>query len=332
MIELARHIELLLLEHNCVVVPDLGGFIAQEIPARYIKEENIFLPPYRTVCFNPQLTLNDGLLAQSYMKIYGINYPEAMRIIEQAVETLKATIETEGNFELQNIGKLTYNITQHYDFTPNEAGILTPSLYGLDAAPAISCTEESTAKRSIEEQEYSTKAKNYTFRINKELVNYVAAVILSVFFYLIYAEPTTNAVVNAPQYASLPVIENKISYSRNPTQLRHIQQSDTTTSKNLETNNITFDQQTKQQKISDTDLSLYNYTIVLVSCIPLKNAEVFIKQVEEQGITNLRLYQRNKVIRVIYGQFSSEAEARQELRNLRKNHPEFNDAWIMNMQ
>ena len=68
------------------------------------------------------------------------------------------------------------------------------------------------------------------------------------------------------------------------------------------------------------------------SCIPLKNAEVFIKQVEEQGITNLRLYQRNKVIRVIYGQFSSEAEARQELRNLRKNHPEFNDAWIMNMQ
>lgn len=332
MIELAKHIELLLLEHNCVVVPDLGGFIAQEIPAQYIEEENIFLPPYRTVCFNPQLTLNDGLLAQSYMKIYGINYPEAMRIIEQAVETLKSSIETEGGFELQNIGRLTYNITQHYDFTPNEAGILTPSLYGLDATPAISYVEESATKHYREEQKNSTKAKNYTFKINKEIVNYVAAVILSVFFYLIYAEPTTNTIVNVPQYASLPIIDNQVPYSSNPTQLGHIQQSDTTTCKNVETANTTFDQQTQQQKTSDTNLSSFNYTIVLISCIPLKNAEVFIKQVEEKGITNLHLFQRNKVIRVIYGHFSSESEARQELRFLRKNHPEFNDAWIMNMQ
>ena len=28
MIELARHIEILLLENDCVIVPELGGFIA----------------------------------------------------------------------------------------------------------------------------------------------------------------------------------------------------------------------------------------------------------------------------------------------------------------
>ena len=37
MIELARHIEILLLENDCVIIPDFGGFIAHYQPARYIK-------------------------------------------------------------------------------------------------------------------------------------------------------------------------------------------------------------------------------------------------------------------------------------------------------
>ena len=54
MIELSRHIENLLLKHNCVIVPQLGGFVTQYVPARYISEEQIFLPPYRSVGFNPR--------------------------------------------------------------------------------------------------------------------------------------------------------------------------------------------------------------------------------------------------------------------------------------
>ena len=68
MISLARHIELLLLEHDCVIVPGLGGFIANHADARYTgDEEHLFLPPYRTIGFNQQLQVNDGLLVQSYM-------------------------------------------------------------------------------------------------------------------------------------------------------------------------------------------------------------------------------------------------------------------------
>lgn len=55
MIELARHIEILLLENDCVIIPDFGGFIAHYQPARYIKEENLYLPPVRTIGFNPPI-------------------------------------------------------------------------------------------------------------------------------------------------------------------------------------------------------------------------------------------------------------------------------------
>ena len=62
MIELAQHIETLLLENDCVIVPGFGGFVAHYSPATRVKEENIFLPPTRIIGFNPQLKLNDGVL------------------------------------------------------------------------------------------------------------------------------------------------------------------------------------------------------------------------------------------------------------------------------
>lgn len=57
MIELAQHIEVLLLENDCVIVPGFGGFVAHYAPATHVKEESLFLPPTRTIGFNPQLKL-----------------------------------------------------------------------------------------------------------------------------------------------------------------------------------------------------------------------------------------------------------------------------------
>ena len=45
MIELTKHIEILLLENDCVIVPGLGGFIAHHQPAHYEEDEGLFLPP-----------------------------------------------------------------------------------------------------------------------------------------------------------------------------------------------------------------------------------------------------------------------------------------------
>ena len=89
MIELSRHIESLLLDNDCVIVPDLGGFIAHYQPARYEEDEGVFMPPYRSVGFNPQLMMNDGLLVQSYMQAHHTDYPDAVREIAQGVDTLK---------------------------------------------------------------------------------------------------------------------------------------------------------------------------------------------------------------------------------------------------
>ena len=131
MIELERHIETLLLDNDCVIVPGLGGFIAHHVDARYDSRDNMFLPPLRTLGFNPKLNMNDSLLAQSYVEVYDISYPEALAKIDSEVDELKQSVEREGVYELENIGVILLNENGNYEFEPCESGILTPELYGL---------------------------------------------------------------------------------------------------------------------------------------------------------------------------------------------------------
>ena len=141
MIEIDRHIEILLLSNDCVIVPGLGGFMAHHVEARYNEEEQRYLPPLRTLGFNPLLKLNDSLLAQSYIEAYDISYPEATRRIEEEVDELKQHLCNEGEYELKGIGTLRINDEGNYIFEPCEAGILTPDLYGLHPLSLIHISE-----------------------------------------------------------------------------------------------------------------------------------------------------------------------------------------------
>ena len=147
-IELERHIEILLLDNDCVIVPGLGGFTAHHVEARYDEADGVFLPPLRTLGFNPQLKINDSLLVQSYIEAYDISYPEALRRIESEVDELCQRLANDGFYEMTDIGVLEVNEDGNTIFTPCEAGILTPGLYGLSSfemKPMVTDVAEGTS-------------------------------------------------------------------------------------------------------------------------------------------------------------------------------------------
>ena len=162
MIELERHIEILLLNNDCVIVPGLGGFMAYHVEARYDLRDSMFLPPLRALGFNPQLTsLNDSLLAQSYVEAYDISYPEATRRIEAEVAEVKEILDATGSYELHDIGTLYINKEGKLEYEPCEAGILSPSLYGLNAFEMKRLTtdaEETATSHHIETKTKHEKA------------------------------------------------------------------------------------------------------------------------------------------------------------------------------
>lgn len=205
-IELAKHIENLLLENDCVIIPGFGGFIVQYIPARRIKEENIFLSPCRAVGFNPQLNLNDGLLIQSYMQAYDMNYPEACRLVDDVVLKLREQLSEKGEVEIYGVGKLILNIENTIDFCPNEDGVFTPSLYGFSSFEMFELSKEMPAliKYPVEEtmgnnQKYNT----LIIRINRAWLKNTVAIAAAILFFFFLSTPVDNTYVDPENYASL---------------------------------------------------------------------------------------------------------------------------------
>ena len=206
MIELSRHIESLLLDNDCVIVPGLGGFIAHYQSAYYVEEEQIFLPPTRKVGFNPQLTMNDGLLAQSYMQVYHMDYSDAMNRISENVNVLKDVLSLEGSVELHGIGVLRHNIYDEYEFQSIESGLLSPSLYGLDAFSMPLLSNE----LPVEEQEKESQYVLHPVKPRKEIhlnpsrwLGNAVAVAVAIILFFVISIPVENTYVDKGSYASL---------------------------------------------------------------------------------------------------------------------------------
>ena len=206
MIELAQHIETLLLENDCVIVPGLGGFVAHYAPATRVEEENIFLPPTRIIGFNPQLKMNDGLLVQSYMSVYGTNFSDATKIVEREVDELIAALHEEGKVDLPNVGEVRYTIHNTFDFAPYDNKITTPYLYGLDAFEMreLSAIEKPQAEKIIPAPAAIGKEKrSYAIKFNRAYLTNVAAVAVVIFLSFFFSTPIENTEVIEENYAKL---------------------------------------------------------------------------------------------------------------------------------
>lgn len=367
MIELSRHIESLMLKHDCVIVPNLGGFVTQYVPARRVDDEQLFLPPCRSVGFNPQLNLNDGLLVQSYMQAYDTNYPEALKLIDDAVVQLKQQLQEEGEYELSGIGRLTLGAGGKYNFTPNEAGVLSPELYGLDAVTTPRIAELQKATQQSEDKTKSSKKKvnikrtekNYTISINRELVNYVAAAVVAIVFYFIFATPINNNEQTEHQVASTmyeqlfnnattsqqsAIVQPTLTTTPITTPLSGVDSATVlTTTQQVETpqqeQNVTPQADaasTKANRVMEKEETTQptvsgQYTLVLASAITEGNAQSFSAKLKKKGFNEAAPYHRGRMVRVIYGHYPTEQAAQTALNKLQYNR-EFADAWVMEIK
>ena len=208
MIELAKHIEILLLDNECVIVPDLGGFITHYQPAHYEESEGLFVPPVRTVGFNSQLTMNDGLLIQSYMQAYHTDFSDAARIIAEEVEGLKEDLHKEGVAELEGIGTLHYTIYGTYEFRPTENGILSPALYALESfnihpLSLLPETEETIEKTFEVKPLHDLEESPRRFRLNPQWLGNAVAVAVAAILFFVLSVPVENTHIDKGMYASL---------------------------------------------------------------------------------------------------------------------------------
>jgi hypothetical protein len=102
---LSDHLRPLLRDHDCVIIPDFGGLVAEYAPARVQPaRRHLLSPPTRQVAFNQALTRNDGLLLDALREELGVSAAEAREQLHQAVAVLYQELQTQQRTELPGIG------------------------------------------------------------------------------------------------------------------------------------------------------------------------------------------------------------------------------------
>ena len=347
------------MSHDCVIVPNLGGFMTHHIDAHYDEEEQLFLPPLRTLGFNPQLKINDSLLVQSYIEAYDISYPEALQRIDDEVNELRQHLENEGSYELNDIGVISLNDDGNYVFTPCEAGILTPSLYGLSSfeierfkavrqqsqplLPVASENEEPQSKAAIiplndtpettEENEDDDDVVRIKFSWIRNTVA-IAAILLAIFF---LAMPTGKTELMTRTICNINngFLFGMMSEDTNMSKIE-IKKDDITPTASKTDSLINVKVSEQSDSILQTaapepvaaEKQRSGFCIVLASYVTLKNAHAFVEELQKKGYTESEVFIRNNVTRVIYGNYPSEQDAYNDLRRIH-HQKGLEEAWVM---
>jgi hypothetical protein len=135
----------LIIQHDCVVIPEFGGFVTKAIPSKIDYDKGIMSPPSKQLLFNIQLLNNDGLLTTEISSVNKISYADASNEIVRKVseyhaalkEGKKITIHKVGTFQRNQEGLLIFEQDRFFNFLM--------ASYGLDNiqfVPAKEITKE----------------------------------------------------------------------------------------------------------------------------------------------------------------------------------------------
>ena len=133
----------LLLQNDCVVIPALGGFVANYNSAKIDVKNGLISPPSKSLSFNKNLTKNDGLLISCLADQKKIPFDEAKQVISLEVQLLKSKLNQNERIHFKNVGFLYMNESGKISFEQERFFNLLLASYGLKNVQFIS--EEQTS-------------------------------------------------------------------------------------------------------------------------------------------------------------------------------------------
>ena len=104
---ISKYISELLFLHDCVIIPEFGGFVGNKKSAVLNKITGIISPPSKEILFNPNLKTNDGLLINHISKSEGISNVEARNLVVNYVSLINQKLKKIRTFRIENVGLLS---------------------------------------------------------------------------------------------------------------------------------------------------------------------------------------------------------------------------------
>ena len=129
--KIEQYISELLYQYDCVVVPGLGGFVANYKSATIQSVQNTFAPPSKSISFNKNLNANDGLLANLIAQKEGVSFDFAIKKIEDSVACINQDLKQKKRVLLSEVGTLFLDTENRTQFEPQNSINYLLGSYGL---------------------------------------------------------------------------------------------------------------------------------------------------------------------------------------------------------
>ncbi len=319
-----KYISELLFEHDCVIVPAFGGFVARNSSSYFAKTGNTLFPPSKSIVFNKNLSNNDGLLAGYIMQKESATYQQANTIIENFVSSCRQLLETQKRFEINGLGVLYRNNENTILFEQDVRINYNPSAFGLPIVSAIKLIKEEKVVASKPELQYrqiTSVAKPKTMR-RAVVATSVAVLIIIILFISTKQNPIDNAMATFSPFMTKSKIvfaETKINEAIKPivTKVKPIVAPDTTSiDKTIVVKTTKIIEEWYKQPFQ-----------IVVGCFAVKqNAYKLINQLEGQSISASIAGQNAKNLYVVsIAGYEDEKAARKKLTEMKKQYPA---AWL----
>lgn len=196
MMGIASHIRDLLVEHDCVIVPDFGGFVCNYKGSTLDTATNRVVPAAKEISFNANLKTNDGLLASWMQQMDDVSYADAVSNIRQEIISWKSSMDKEGRLQIDGVGILYIDSNKRWRFEAESKTFLNLHSYGLPELVlepvAVKVKQEDNVVSIEKENEGSREVKKKKSNTYKWVV--AAACMLPIAFYSYWIPAKTNAI------------------------------------------------------------------------------------------------------------------------------------------
>ncbi len=351
---IVAHIEYLLLRHGRVIVPGLGGFVFQSVPAVYKDEEHSFAPSHKEITFNETLTHNDELLAESYMKINQVDLNKARQLMEADIAEMKATLDEEGEVQFGSIGYLMKNDSRIVFMpTAKSTNTLNYLSYGLPVFHFISLparkssintatTSTALVPLKVADTEGSKQGKRNS--ATRTFVHLAAAVAAAIALFLLISTPVKE--VNRASYTASFVPRDIVAYKTadevvsdafsdasgyvsEPGELS--ENTETIAAQpSLKPGEEARPKAAAEKPEPETTTPAANhakYYVIIGSFDTRRRANIYIKRLKDTETAASKIVVSDGHVRVYAGCFDNEASANAYLQKLRQN-PKHKEAWM----
>ena len=302
-----KHISELLYHHDCVIVPGMGGLVANPVPATFDESKNMFSPAGKEIGFNKNLTHNDGLLINHIAKSENISYEEAKKRVSDYAETVTRQLKNSKAVSLDSIGELRGDIDGAIIFTPDTTENFLTDSYGLSSF-------HFTPSVTYQHQGFNTRnsVRRLIRPISTRHIAAAAAIVAGLFMF--------------PPEIKNPGI-NQASGIEFLTPTKNI--TSVTTPRNKESLIIGINAGKNKEEYAQPKKIILNYFIITGSFKKIDQADRYCKKLNAKGQINpLILKSPNGRFRVAIEGFSNKKDALASL-SVYRSKTGFNSAWLL---